>query len=253
MLKPKARQASLGVFKVNDERQLLEAFPATLQESTDGKILIEEFIDGIEVTVEAFSLAGECRALAVSEKTHYDFNPCIASRLAYPPRMAECTILAIKRTAESVVQRLGLKDGISHAEYRVRAGVPYLVEVGARGGGNSIASTIIPHVSGVDVYELLIRRLQGLDAQFPQIENRSALLQFFDFQPGRVKAVEGLDVVRRDKLAQEIELYFGPGDVLAEASSDRSRPGYFIVLGDTRDETDEAARRVLELVKVGYE
>src|SRR5205085_4126467 len=101
-------------------------FAASMNESGDAKILVEEFVDGTEVTVEGISIAGECYVLAISEKTHYDDNPCVARRLAYPPRFDREVTTRIAEIAKKVVTSLGLQDGISHGEYRVRDGIPHL-------------------------------------------------------------------------------------------------------------------------------
>ena len=253
ILKPKNSQASLGVFKVDDERELRDHFAASMNESGDGTILVEEFIDGAEVTVEGFSIAGKCYVLAISEKAHYDFNPCVARRLAYPPRFDKELITRIAEIAENVVSSLGLQDGISHAEYRVRDGNPHLVEVAARGGGNRIASVIIEHVSGVDVYAMLIRRLLGQPVEMPVRFSRAANLEFLHFRSGRVKAISGVEEVRAANLVSHLELDFGMGDTIKPPADDKSRHGYFISLGETRDEIDEKASRVKEMVRVEYE
>jgi biotin carboxylase len=253
VLKPKNSQASLGVFKVADERELRDHFATSMNESRDGKILVEEFIDGTEVTVEGFSVGGKCYVLAISEKAHYDFNPCVARRLAYPPRFNPEIIARIKETAENVVDSLGLQDGISHAEYRVRDGIPHLVEVAARGGGNRIASVIIEHVSGVDVYAMLIRRLLGQPVEMPARSSRAANLEFLHFRSGKVKAISGIAEVRASNLVSHIELDFGTGDTIEPPRDDKGRHGYFISLGETRDEIDEKAARVKEMVRVEYE
>ncbi len=253
VLKPKNSQASLGVYKIDDAPSLRGHFDETMKHSRDGKVLIEEFIKGTEITVESFSLAGQCYVLAISEKEHYSFNECIACRLTYPPRFAPQLIERIKNTATKVVNLLGLKDGISHAEYRVRAGIPYLVEVGARGGGNRIASVIIPHVSGIDVYELLLRRLLGEGVEMPPRSWRSANLEFFQFKAGKVKAIHGVEQVQKENLVNDLSFSLRPGEILRDASDDRNRPGYFIVLGENRDEVDAKSARVKELVQVEYE
>jgi biotin carboxylase len=241
VLKPKRAQSSIGVFKISDDRDLRTHFEQTMAVSEDRRILIEEFISGTEITVEAFSLRGKCSVLAVSEKKHYPFHPCLAQRISYPPRFDETTMRRIVETAEKVVSTLGLKDGISHAEYRVHKGWPYLIEVAARGGGNRIASVITPHVSGVDVYELLIRSLLGEDVEMPALRRRSAVLEFFDFAPGRVKTVKGL------------ELHFKPGDIVERPKDGRSRLGYCISLGESRDEVDDKVSKVRQLVQVECE
>src|SRR5205814_4427304 len=86
VLKPKASQSSLGVFKARCDQEVDRFAPETLQRSTDGAFLVEEFIDGTEITVEGFALDGRCTLLAVSEKEHYAYHDCVAKRLAYPPR-----------------------------------------------------------------------------------------------------------------------------------------------------------------------
>jgi carbamoyl-phosphate synthase large subunit len=228
-------------------------FNLAQEHSRDGAILLEEFIVGTEITVEGFSLSGQFHALAISEKEHYPFNPCVACRLSYPSRFDDATMARIRRTADQVVTTLGLRDGLSHAEYRMRDGVPYLVEVAARGGGNRIASAIVPHVSGVDVYRLLIQRLRGENVQMPERHWRAAVLFFFDFRAGRVKAVHGLETVEREGLADQIVLTLRAGDVIRRAADDRSRPGYALVLGDTRDEIDARVERLQQLIQIEYD
>lgn len=252
VLKPKALQASVGVYRVGAQAELEERFGSTLGEATDGAILVEEFVDGPEVTVEAFSLDGCCTVLAISEKEHYAHNPCIARRLAYPPRLPGEVIDAIALTARQVVETLGLRDGLSHAEYRLRDGKPYLVEVGARGGGNAIASNIVPHVSGVDVYGLLLRTLLGERVGMPEVQHRAAVLQFLDLRPGKIVDIRGTDRIAAEGLVPELKLAFGPGDTVVAPESDTARAGYFIALGDTRDEVDAVCARVGELLQVEY-
>jgi biotin carboxylase len=250
VLKPKQAQASLGVFKVDDPASLGARFPATLAFSRDGHILIEEFVEGPEVTVEALSVDGACHVLAVSEKAHYATNPCVARLLAYPPRFARPVLEKVRSTAARVVEALGLRDGLSHAEYRVRDGVPFLVEVAARGGGNRIASTIVNHVSGLDVYAFLLRRRLGDPSPPPALKARAAILSFFTFGPGRVRAIHGLPEAHA--VAAEVSLPFAVGDSIKPPSDDRTRPGYFIVLGEDRDDVDAKARRVEDAVQVEY-
>src|SRR5262245_24109326 len=103
VLKPKLSWASKGVHKVDDATQLRQAFPRTLAESKDGFILVEEFVAGMEVTVEGFSLDGAYYLLGISEKRHYDFNACVANRLAYPPRLPPDVLGRIEDRVRRVV------------------------------------------------------------------------------------------------------------------------------------------------------
>jgi carbamoyl-phosphate synthase large subunit len=189
--------------------------------------------------------------LAISEKEHYDFNPCVARRLAYPPRFPAPLLARIREVADEVVRVLGLRDGLTHAEYRIVDGEPYLIEVAARGGGTRIAPFIVPWISGVDVYGLWLDSLEGKTVQLPKPLQRAAALEFFSFQPGRVKAVHGLEAA--SAFAADIGLAFAQGDTLKRPEDDTSRLGHFIVLGETRDDVDQGCARVRELVTVEYQ
>lgn len=252
VLKPANLQSSVGVHRVDSDAQLTQRFGETWQYAVDACILVEEFVCGTEITVESFVAQGVCTVLAISEKAHYDFNCCVARSLAYPPRFSAPLLARIRETAAHVVTALGLVDGISHAEYRIRGGVPFLVEVAARGGGNGIASLIVPHVSGIDLYAAYIARVNRLPLPPLQPLQRAAVLAFLEFMPGRVRAVTGLERVRARGLAARIELAFAVGETIATPTDDRNRQGYCICLGDTRDEVDEKVRLVKELVKVDY-
>lgn len=252
VIKPKASQASLGVFKVADAGALALRFPDALAHAADGALLVEEFVDGLEVTVEAFSIEGRCHVLAVSEKTHYANNPCVACRLAYPARLAPAVHERLRADAARVVEVLGLRQGISHAEYRLRDGVPYLVEAAARGGGNRIASVIVPHVSGVDIYGLLMNALLGRPVSMPRVAARAAVLEFFDFPAGQLMEIEGVEAARSEGRPYELSLEVAPGQSIRAAADDRTRPGFFIVLADQRADADARSARIRGLVKPRY-
>ena len=252
IFKPKQSQSAVGVVRVDDDRELKQAFESTMAESKDGKILAEEFVEGMEISVEGFSLNGKYHLLAVGEKEHYPENHCVTSRIAYPPRFDAELMEIIRANAALVVEGLGLQDGLSHGEYILRDRTPWFLEVAARGGGNHIADLILPHTSGVDVYGATIDLAMGKAVTIPNILRRAAVLEWFDFRPGTVAAIHGIDQVTNEGLANFIELQFKPGDLIKSPADGRSRLGYFISYGETRDEADSKAKRVKELVQVTY-
>jgi biotin carboxylase len=253
VVKPKRAQSSIGVLKANTVDELAQAFPRTAAASDDGVILVEEFVAGLEVTVEAFSAESRCHVLAISEKEHYPFNDCLARQLSYPPRLDPRTLENLREVAVEVAEAIGLEDGLTHAEYRLVGATPHLIEIAARGGGSGIASRIVPHVSGVDVYALLIRRLRGERVTVSATVARAAILEFFDFPSGRVAGIDGLEQARREGLADELDLNFEVGDTILQPCDDRSRPGYALLLGDSRDDVDARHRRLEELIAIRYE
>lgn len=252
VIKPCASQSSIGVFRIRNETELRRRFGDCLAHS-NGAILVEQYIDGPEFTVEGIALAGRHHVLAVSEKAHYPDLPCVAYRLAFPPHLTAFALATIETVADTVVTTLGLHDGLTHAEYRLRDGIPYLIEVAARGCGHGIASTIVPHVSGVDLYGLLLRRLLHDDVPAPSPDHRAGLLEFLRLRPGRVRHITGLDDIRGRRLAHSITVPYRPGDLITAPTDDTDRGAYFIILEDTRPLLDERAAQIRHLLRVIYE
>jgi len=119
--------------------------------------------------------------------------------------------------------------------------------VAARGGGNRIASRIVAHVSGVDVYDLLIGALLGEQPSCPNPVHRAAVLEWLDVAPGLVQTAPDAAELIRSGVISEAGVYFGDGDRIGVVTDDTTRPGYFIVLGDNREQVD-GARHVLSAV-----
>ena len=94
---------------------------------------VEAFIDGPELTIEGLCLGGRHHVLAISEKAHYAQHPCVAWRLAYPPRLPSALLERIASVVNRAVEALGLRDGLTHAECRLRGDEPFLIEIAARG------------------------------------------------------------------------------------------------------------------------
>jgi len=252
VLKPRSSQSSFGVFKVENEADLRMRFIESFAFSKDGTLLLEQYIPGTEITVEGFCVNYKCFPLAMSEKEHYPQNDCVSRKLIYPPSFSESVLDLVRKYVIEVVEKLGLELGIFHAELKIDGDDVLLIEVAARGGGHKIASVIVPHVSGIDVYDLLIEALAGKEVGIYSIENKGAVLGFFDFEPGRIKQINGVEKIINDARVHEIRLNFTKGDTIAKAKDDVTRAGYYIALCNNGDETRILDKEILSTVSVDY-
>jgi biotin carboxylase len=254
VLKPLASQSSRGVFVVSNDSELIDKFPQTLKESCDGKLLTEKFIDGIEYTIESFVFNGRIFTLAISDKLHYPGNPCVAKRLTYPPDLKISLLKQLVSFNEQAIKKLNLPFGITHAEFKISHGTPYLIEIAARGGGTYISSLVIPEVSGFPVNEYLLNILIGKNpGEFPEIQHNAANLEFLQFSEGIVTNIEGIEEARRFQGVKEIHLDFEIGSKIVLPHDDRSRPAFMIITGKSREEVLEISETVKKLIKVSIQ
>lgn len=257
ILKPVDSQSSRGIHKLTggEFENLPSLLNDTLKAGTKEYALIEQFVDGVEVTVEGFCSNYKHKSLAYSSKKH--FRTGIASSLEYPADIPDDLMEKVMQANDNYVAQSGLNFGITHAEYiiNVQTGEFWLIEIACRGGGTLISSDIAKWVSGIDLYENLLKCLKGekVDVEFFKPLNRSAILYFFEFPGGQVKAINGLEDAKSCEGVLELQLFFQPGTFLKDASDDRSRQGFVILFADSKNELIKRLERVKQSLDIVYE
>ena len=257
ILKPADSQSSRGVYKIDkDNYSNIEHFVInSLKYTNCGFLIAEDFIKGKEITVEGIASNYNHKTLAISLKKH--FRTGIASALEYPANIPADLYCEVERINDTLVEKSGLRYGITHAEYiiNIEKKEIKLVEIACRGGGTLISSDIVDWVSGVNLYELLYENLKGgiIDVKALKPSKRPALLQFFEFKKGKVKSIKGLERAKKIKGLHHIALNFNIGDTLLPAEDDRSRQWFFIAFCNNRKELNIVKNIVNNTIAVEYE
>jgi biotin carboxylase len=254
VIKPTNNQGSRGVIRVDKTGRLDSALDTTGLFTRNGRVLAEEFIDGLEITVEGIQLPGRHYTLAMSTKQHFDHNPMVARRLYYAPSHDAFDQEALRAQHDRFIENMRLPFGITHSEYKLSNGKFYLVETAARGGGNKISSHIVPRVSGVDTYALLLQMALGEDpgALQPAPSGRHLMLEFLDFGIGKVAGIEGLDEAKKQEGVIDLIPFFKPGEVLALPINDPARHMHLIIEADSLEQLEARIARVRDTVEVHY-
>jgi biotin carboxylase len=252
MLKPADAQSSRGISHMAagcDEATLTNAIQDAFSQTPLDYVLIEQFVEGHEITVEGIMTPDGHQTLAISAKKH--FRTGIASDLQYPAPLEAPLQEALIAFHNDIIAKTGLQFGVTHAEYIINPQGFYLVEMACRGGGTLIPSDIVPHVSGVPVYDThYAMQMQKHVTVAPLTESRHALLHFFEFPPGKVQAIHGLEEALNIPGVHTLELEFSVGDTLKPAGDDRGRQGYAILLANNQKELQACLDAVNKTLKV---
>ena len=173
IVKPADHSASVGVLQVTGPDEV----PFTCQQvqawrrSTEppfhrvDRFVLEEFVDGPEISVEAFSSGGRHVVLAITEKllTETGF---VEIGHALPARLQPPVAAAVRRATAGLLDAIGLRDGPSHTEFRLSGGMPRLIETHNRVGGDRIHD-LVQAATGVDQDSLWIGGPTGLLPTLP--------------------------------------------------------------------------------------
>ncbi|MBR6469319.1 MAG: ATP-grasp domain-containing protein [Lachnospiraceae bacterium] len=252
IIKPIDSQSSRGIHIVKTRDEIAEYFDDCVQYSNaDRAILIEEFIDGTEFTVDGVKTGSEYVVTAISQKDHYEYNPSVANRLVFTQQNDRYDYDSLRSENTRLIAAMGLPFGLTHTEYKYRDGKFYLIETAARGGGTKISSDITKLVSGIDCNRLYLNMLTGGSEEIIRgSKHDCAVLGFFDFKPGTITDIKGVEEALKQPGVHDMKLEVKVGDTLIQAQDDRSRCGYYILFADSLTELCDRERRLKETVKV---
>lgn len=256
IIKPIDSQSSRGIYIISSEDELYKHFLDTFSYSNADKgILVEEYIEGREFTVDGIKTEEGYWVTAISKKNHFAHNPNIAKELLFTNYDDKYDYDALRKLNTEIVLKMNLPFGITHAEYKFMNGQFYLVEIAARGGGTKISSDIVPVMSGINSNELYLDLLLDKKNRVqPHIDDRRcAVLGFFDFKPGKIARVEGINEVKGMPGVIDIMLNLNIGDEIAPATDDRSRVGHYILYAESLQELRKREDAIMETIHIVYE
>ncbi|WP_318506406.1 ATP-grasp domain-containing protein [Photobacterium leiognathi] len=183
IVKPLDRSGSRGISKVEQFSKLEHAIEYSKSVSFSDEILIEEFIDGREFSIESFSINYEHNILQITEKFTTGAPNFIEVAHLAPARIDQVIIDKIKNIITEALTALNIKDGCSHAELKINSvGDIKIIEIGSRMGGDFIGSDLVKYNTGVDFLKLEI--LNSMDEYIDEKhfiinQNRYVMSYFF--------------------------------------------------------------------------
>ncbi|MFI0776210.1 ATP-grasp domain-containing protein [Streptomyces sp. NPDC021212] len=144
VIKPAACAGSIGVIRVDHPEELPAAFAfasaGASRSREDTGVLVEEYLDGSDVSVECVTHRGETTAVAVTRK-HLGPAPYF-DETAHTVDATDPLLAQVAPAAAAAVKALGIRDGVQHVELRLVDGRPRLIEVNARIGGDMIGHLV---------------------------------------------------------------------------------------------------------------
>ena len=249
IVKPTDSSGSRGVTKIESaDDNLVDAVGRAFMFSRSGEVILEEFMDGTEFTVEVFAVDSKIHVLAVTEKKKVDgTRGTVACELATSERSQE-VLARIAEAAVGAFRALGYAEGPGHAEVILKNdGSVGLVEVAGRGGGFMVFDGLVPKVSGVNIARLTALQAVGLPVGEVTNWQKSAVLRFFPSRPGVLRNISGF---QQANLIDGVEAapFAKVGDRFHQASVDGDRLGYILSCADTPRRAQELADKAEQAI-----
>jgi biotin carboxylase len=234
---------SRGVYRVDDSHALQAAYVRSREWQKEGALLLEEWVDGEEVSVEGYCTDRDRSIVAITDKFLFPGASPVEVGHCQPSIHAPLREQQIHSAVHAGLSALELSWCAFHAEIKVSTKGPQLIEIGARLGGDRISTHLTPLSNGVNLVRVAILLALGERPECPRIWQRAACVRYFDVQRAgtltavlglrRLYEIPGVEVVypasERDGMLRE-------GFAVGQIRSSLDRYGHVLYSAATRNE-----------------
>ena len=240
IVKPRDNSGSRGVKLCRNKQELEVSISEALDVSHLDTVLVEEFIEGREFSVESLHYEGQNEVVQFTEKRTTDFPYNVELGHKQPANLNESEREQIRSIIEQVADAMHFDNCPSHTELKINSKGIFVIETSPRLGGDYITSILTPLSTGINIEDQLLCIATGkpVDIKTGRVEKASAIC-FFSLPEGKVVAID-------EKINEAItwpnvfsfQLNLRKGDEVSKITSSINRYGYFIVSGNTRNDID---------------
>lgn len=246
VVKPPDRQGQVAISVVSAPDELGPALEAAIAASAEGQALVEELVDGPEVTVNAFSVDGVFHPLTVTDRLTAD-PPAFGVALAHVWPSEQDADAAIE-VARAAAEAVGVREGPTYTQIRIGPDGPRIMELAARLGGGHDAE-LCEAALRIDLNALALSAALGRPVSVPAPRPvGGACVRFLVASPGRLVAVEGIREALEVPGVVDAVPYRPPGWEFGVLRTGHDRAGFVLARGDSRAEAlaraEEAAARI---------
>jgi biotin carboxylase len=257
IVKPSRNSGSRGVTRLPQfptENEIIDAFNRAIENSHDPSVMIEQYIEGPEFSVEIVIWNNKPRVLTVTDKLTSGNPYFVELGHSQPSQFSLQDQKIIKDAAISGCKALGLDWCAAHAEIKLKNKKPYIVEIGGRLGGDFISSELVHLSTGIDMVAAAINLALGIVPDIkPKHAAQGVAIRYFTPTPGKITNLIINDAIKSDPNLYQMELYRSVGDILPEIKSSLDRSGHIIATGENTQEAILNAEHALSRIEYKIE
>ncbi|MGO4865644.1 ATP-grasp domain-containing protein [Ligilactobacillus ruminis] len=255
IIKPADNSGSKGIDLLDsfDDESLNRAYEYSLMNSRNGGVMVEEFMDGPEVSVETLAIDGEIHVIQVTDKLTTGEPYFVEMGHNQPSLLSSALKEEISRIAIEANHAIGIENGPSHTEIKVTDGIPKIVELGARLGGDNITTHLVPLSTGVDMVKCCIQIALGEKPNVEIKNKKAAAIRYFKQHEGVIRRIDGInDANRMDGIVQ-ISVVHGIGEHIDNINNSGTRMGFVIAQSETPQKAIQICEDALKKIYVEIE
>ena len=250
IIKPLDNAGSRGVVLVKKRSDLKEAIEYSSSNGRKGGVIIEEYLQGTEVSIEVLVIDKSVNILQVTDKLTTGEPHFVEMGHSQPSLLQDDDVERIKDLTIRAVKSVGINNGPAHVEIMLTKSGPKMIEIGARMGGDNITSHLVPLSTGIDMVRAVIEVALGMKPDIEAKFTRGAAIRYFKEQIGTIRKIEGVENLEQLDSIKDVFVLKKVGDSIKEIGSSVDRIGFVIAQADTAKEAIVVCEKALEEIQI---
>ena len=236
IIKPADAFSSRGVLKVNNLSELKMNESFTRSFSSDSSIIVEEFLEGKEYSIESITFNKETHIIQYTEKIITDYPYTVEIGHIQPAELNEKEKAGIDEVVKNAINALELDNCATHTELKLTDNEPKIIEIGARLGGDYISSYLTLHSAGVNMDAAVADVAMGNKPDLRRKINAFSGIFYFHFGEGKkvVDIGNWQDVLSFENVVYA-NLLLKPGENIPALTDSAKRSGFVILESGTKE------------------
>lgn len=260
VIKPVDLCGSIHVTCVENALQLQKAFNKLAQVTHNARkqprpmvFLLEEFMQGQEVSVETITREGRTETIGITDKLVTGFPFFIEQGHMFPAQLSPRQVQDISSFVVSALEKFGVSHGIAHTEIKLTDKGLRIVEINLRRAGNRI-DRLVHDVTGIDMNDEIVRMAVG-DPSSAAIDRTAyrgsaAIEMLVPKKNGTIVGVRGLDNLRDNPYVTDWEVKIKAGDKIQTATNNNHYMGHVMLYDPVTENAREHLPAVLEAFQI---
>ena len=225
VIKPADAFSSRGVLKVSSFDELLHYEKEARSYSQEDSVLVEEFLEGREFSVESITYKNATTIIQVTEKFITPYPNTVEMAHLQPARISEMERLDIEYLVKKSIKSIGINNSASHAEVMQTKKGLFMIEIGARLGGDFISSYLTKSSTGVSMDKAAIQVALGQKPDLQRKFERFSMIEYLKLEENKtVVELPPLDEIRSQEGFVFAHYFIKQGDRVKKITNSAHRP-----------------------------
>jgi biotin carboxylase len=257
IVKPTDRAGSRGVRFLRNEVEAETAFQHALKNSLKGKVQLEEYIEGLQISTESILTKERCVTPGFADRVYEGmqmFWPQIMENGGWVPSILNTEMRGkVNDLVEKAGRALGIIEGPAKGDVVIHPTKgPMMIEIAARLSGGDFCESLVPLGTNVNYVEAALRIAVNETVNFEKLipqKNLAVANRYFFPPPGVLEEIVGAEEIEVKPEVAKLKFFYQIGEQIPIIQNHGQRAGVAVIVSHERETTQKIVDEVYEKIK----